>query len=482
MLNKDFLLDDFHLTGKCAEDFKAAVEWIDEHTYNLLTDLKDLTVISLLANQYQDEAPQCLKACILQEGNPWVRGAQDTFLPMQAFMVAGMLPDILPDIPDDQNTSDQSCMEERLKALRESKMFKELIHKNRTILKRQTNVSRDFFHLSAMAIPTLAQRLGVTSAAIEKRCLASDILIAELLHSPKACTLIIKHFRGVGKIVAVMSDSYAKIKLRELWTVASDLSEESKNRTATGMTKKLGPMVCEGWDITHERCSISFSFPEYAKEVSEIYHLPKTMIPCVELMTSDMGECAFTAKAYWKLEDGSKIIGEIYRKEHRKPKATRRNYSDEGIDIELVEKEIREKIFDKYTILPERLMALMGIDISPSNLDLTKARGANVNRKYILSAFSAVFKQLRLVDIVTKKRLKRIEALIDYSIMDDEMYYTAYDVVMDIFSLEEKLKGFFEQEDLCKETVRKFNEAISKAAYVNFEKFANGNTEAGEQL
>ena len=29
MLNKDFLLDDFHLTGKSTEDFKAAVEWID---------------------------------------------------------------------------------------------------------------------------------------------------------------------------------------------------------------------------------------------------------------------------------------------------------------------------------------------------------------------------------------------------------------------------------------------------------------------
>ncbi len=481
MLNKDFLLDDFHLTGKHAEDFKSAVEWIDEHTYNLLTDLKDLTVISLLANQYQDEAPQYLKACILQEGNPWVRGTQDTTLPMQEFMVAGMLPDILPNAPEDPNTSDyQNYLEELLRALKESKLLKEMTNKNRTILKRQTHASGAFFHLSAMAIPTLAQRLGITSAAIEKRCLASDILIAELLHSPKACTLIVKHFRGVGKIVAVMSDSYAKIKLRELWTVASDLSEESKNRMATGITKKLGPMVCEGWDITHERCSISFSFPEYAKEVSEIYHLPKTMIPCVELMTSDMGECAFTAKAYWKLEDGSKIIGEIYRKEHRKPKATRRNYSDEGIDIELVEKEIREKIFDKYTILPERLMALMAIDISPTSLDLTKARGANVNRKYILSAFSSVFKQLRLVDIVTKKRLKRIEALIDYSIMDDEMYYTAYDIVMDIFSLEEKLKSFFEQEDLCKETVRKFNEAISKAAYVNFEKIANENTEAGE--
>lgn len=460
MLNKDFLLDDFHLTGKSTEDFKAAVEWIDEHTYNLLTNLKDLVVVSLVDNQYQDKAPKRLYAYVLDEGNSWIQGNQDTEVPAQEFEVDRVLPDT-PSVP-----------------LSDSKMLKELMYKNRTMLIRRSGEDINTYHLSAMAISTLAQRLGITSAAIEKRCLASDILIAELIHSPKACTLIVKYFRGIGKIVAVMSDSYAKIKLRELWTVASDLSEESKNRKATGMTKKLGPMVCEGWDITHERCSISFSFPEYAKEVSEIYHLPKTMIPCVELMTSDMGECAFTAKAYWKLEDGSKIIGEIYRKEHRKPKATRRNYSDEGIDIELVEKEIREKIFDKYTILPERLMALMAVDISPANLDLTKTRGVNINRKCILSAFSSVFKQLRLVDIVTKKRLKRIEELIDYQIMDEEMYYTAYDVVMDIFSLEEKLKNFFEQEDICKETIRKFNEAISKAAYVNFEKIANGNATA----
>lgn len=465
MLNKDFLLDDFHLTGKRTEDFKTAIEWIDEHSYNVLTNLKDLTVVSLLGNQYQDEGPQCLKARILQEGNPWVRGMRDTVLPMQKFRVTGVLPDKLPDDPD--NPENQ---EELLKVLKGSKMLKELTYKNQTMLIRKTDVSQGFYHLSSMAIPTLAQRLGITSAAIERRCLASDMLIAELLHSPKTCTLIVKHFKGVGKIVAVMSDSYARIKLRELWIVANDLSEGLKNENTTGIEKKLGPMVCEGWDITHERCSISFSFPRYAREVTEMYHLPDTMIPCVELMTSDIGECAFTAKAYWKLENGSKIIGDIYRKEHRKQKAKRRNHGEEGIDIELVEQEIREKIFDKYTILPERLMELMALDISPANLDLTKTRSININRKHILSAFSSVFKQLRLVDVVTKKRLKHIEELIDYQVMDETMHYTAYDVVMDIFSLEEKLKDFFVQEGLCKETIRKFNEAISKAAYVDFKK------------
>lgn len=457
MLNKDFLLDDFHLAGNREEDFKNAIEAIDQHTYNLITPMRELLVVSLIENQYQKAATDIFKTGVLEtrilpEGNPWVRGASDTEIPSRSFEVMGVLPD---------NPKE---------SLHDSKMLHELLYKNRTMLVHKIGETLNFYHLSSMALPTLAQRLGITSAAIEKRCLASDMLIAELLNTPKMCTLIIKHFRGVGKIVAVMSDSYAKIKLKELWIVARDLSEESKNGNAAHNGNKLGKMVCEGWDITHERSSISFSFPEYAEEVSEIYHLPEVMTPCVELLTSDMGECAFTAKAFWRLEDGSKVCGDIYRKEHRKMKAERKKYSDEGIDIELVEKEIREKIFDKYTILPERLMELMSIDISPNGLDLEKTRAIGVNRKCILAAFSYVFKQLRLVDIVTKKRLKRIEEMIDFQIIDETMHYTAYDVVMDIFSLEEKLREFFIQEDICKETIRKFNETISKAAYVNFEK------------
>lgn len=452
MLTEKFLLDDFHLAGKKMGEFETAIKEIDQHTYHMVMPMRDLIVVSLIDNQYQPVLPAIAEARVLPAGNAWVHGSRDTEIPAESFEVIDVLP------------------EKKIASVDDSKLLRELLYKNRTMLGHKINNAMTLYHLSFMALPTLAQRLGITSAAIDRRCLASDMLIAELLNNPKACTLIIKHFKGIGKVVAVMSDSYAKIKLHELCTVANDLSEECHDGQSTCGGKRLGKMVCEGWDITHERSSIAFSFPEFAAEVSEMYNLKQTMTPCVELLTSDMGECAFTAKAYWRMEDGSRIAGDIYRKEHRKVKAARVNHSDEGIDIEQVEKEIREKIFDKYTILPERLMELMSIDISPSSLDLTKTRAISTNRKCIMAAFSYVFKKLRLVDVITKKRLVNIERMIDYQIIDETMHYTAYDVVMDIFSLDEKLRDFLKEEDLCKETLRKFNETISKAAYVDFDK------------
>lgn len=56
------------------------------------------------------------------------------------------------------------------------------------------------------------------------------------------------------------------------------------------------------------------------------------------------------------------------------------------------------------------------------------------------------------------------------------MRYTAYDIAMKTFELELSLRPWLEKEGVCKETIRKFSEAVGKAAYVNFEKLADGKT------
>ena len=128
-------------------------------------------------------------------------------------------------------------------------------------------------------------------------------------------------------------------------------------------------------------------------------------------------------------------------------------------------------------VLPERLLELLQIDITPQDLDLTKARGRGRNAKAVVAAFQYVFRELHLSQILSAKRIRSIfENCIEHGQIDESMRYTAYDIAMKTFELELSLKPWLEKEGVCKETIRKFSEAVGKAAYVNFEKLADGKT------
>lgn len=54
-------------------------------------------------------------------------------------------------------------------------------------------------------------------------------------------------------------------------------------------------MTCDGWDVTHERVRINFAFHGYAEDINAMYNIKDKLIPCLELVTSDIGENAFEA-------------------------------------------------------------------------------------------------------------------------------------------------------------------------------------------
>lgn len=76
-------------------------------------------------------------------------------------------------------------------------------------------------------------------------------------------------------------------------------------------------MTCDGWDVTHERVRINFAFHGYAEDINAMYNIKDKLIPCLELVTSDIGENAFEATGYWKTPNGAKIYGSSFKREHR---------------------------------------------------------------------------------------------------------------------------------------------------------------------
>lgn len=181
------------------------------------------------------------------------------------------------------------------------------------------------------------------------------------------------------------------------------------------------------------------------------------MIPCIEMTTSDIGESSFIIRGYWKTPEGAIVYDHRISREHRGNR-----FLDE------IETDIKEQIFEKYSELPERLLKLAAIDITPPDLNLEGARDSGKNHKIICEAFHSVFKKLNMVIPLGKKNLMSLERCIDFNIVSDDLHYTAYDLIMDVFALTETMQSFFDTEGISKEKVRKFREEISKAAYVDF--------------
>lgn len=417
MLNEKFLLDNFEVSGNKVDDFETLIREIDQRTAHVQRCLRNFIVVSLKKKQGTN----------LGEMSGWYLDPAD---PANNGHIKSCL------IP--KSTS----IDNRMDALMD-----ETIQSNPTMLwDKQGNA---MWFVSAAATNTMAQRIGVTGKSIREHSLERDLFIAKKFNTDVTATLIVKQFHQIGKVFSMMSEEYVHIPLYTLCIIYKDLAGESK----------LGAMECEGWNVTHERAKISFAFKEYAQEISALYGLKRPMIPCIEMTTSDIGESSFILRGYWKTPESAIVYDHTFLRQHRGK-----------VDPDAIEREVQKQIFDKYTELPERLLELATIDITPPGLNLQKARDCGKNRKIICSAFHSVFKQLGIVSVIGKKKLMSLERCIDFNLARADMHYTAYDIVMDVFALSQTMQSYFEMEGVSEEMIRKFREEISKAAYVDFTK------------
>lgn len=416
MLNEKFLLDDFEISGTNVNKFESLIREIDRRTAHVQRCLHNFIIVSIKAPELNSDA-HVMSGWYLDPANPVNDGRLRSCT-----------------IPKSVGLSN------RMEAL-----LKETIQKNPTML--WDIEGKAMWFLSSAATNTMAQRIGVTGNSIREHSLERDLFIAHKFNVEVTSTLIVKQYQQVGKVFSMMSEGYVHIPLYTLCIIYKDLAKESK----------LGSIICEGWNVTHERVKILFAFKEYAQEISAIYNLEREMIPCVEMTTSDIGESSFVIRGCWKTSEGAIVYDHTFSRQHRGK-----------FNLDELRREIQNQIYDRYTELPERLLELAAIDITPPGLNLQGSKGSGKNHKIVCNAFHSVFKQLGIVSVIGKKKLMSIERYIDLSIIRGDMHYTAYDLVMDVFALSQTMKSYFEREGVSTEMMRKFREEISKAAYVDY--------------
>lgn len=133
-------------------------------------------------------------------------------------------------------------------------------------------------------------------------------------------------------------------------------------------------------------------FHGYAEDINAMYNIKDKLIPCLELVTSDIGENAFEATGYWKTPNGAKIYGSSFKREHRGTvtckAATGAAKGKHDTIRDIIRQGVEENIFDKYTKLPERLLERFRSTLHRRIWILPKHAAADAMQKQWLLLFS----------------------------------------------------------------------------------------------
>ena len=325
---------------------------------------------------------------------------------------------------------------EFLKTITDKDRFLNELKKNKVFF---TN-GRSLYFVGENFISTFGLRVDMSGESLLDNTLERNVHIAQRLNNNDEMTLIIRNVEGVDKIYAALSAKYAYIKQ----SVLMDIIERFDP------AKKLGKIVCNRWEITQTRTRIELEFPEKAKELQATYKLKDTLVPGLILEKSDVGECSVTIKGTWRLGNHPMVEREIKKKHIG------------NIDIEQIVKQAKEEIFDKYTILPERLCELMLIDVSDPKARVYGSRKfAEINRDIIGKTLKYVFGQIDLVKAISKKNEKKLYEAMCLE-FDPSITYTAYDICMAIMNVVDRMPKV---NDVYRE---KFEKAVGKAPYAEY--------------
>lgn len=213
--------------------------------------------------------------------------------------------------------------------------------------------------VSQYALPTLGQRIRASGDFLLTSSFARDVLFASLFKQPKRVKFIIRKQDAITKIFMATTETYNELPL----TVIEQLY------FLFARASGFHGMTCDGWLLNHSISCIRFSFDNdvVIQELRETYEeeleafdctygldvLPK---PGIEIKSSDIGDCAFIVRGYWKFPHTVLYTEEVARKHSGK------------FTPEDVVQEVRETIFSRYTELPATLIKLLQIEVTPESI------------------------------------------------------------------------------------------------------------------
>lgn len=213
--------------------------------------------------------------------------------------------------------------------------------------------------MSRYALPTLGQRVRASGDFLLESTFARDILLMSLFANSKMVKFIVRIQDKLSKIFMVTTTTYNELPLTMIEQLYFMFAQASG---FTGMT-------CDGWLLNHSISCIRFSFDNntvidelravYEEELETFdytYGLDVLPKPGIEIKSSDIGDCAFIVRGYWKFPHTILYTEEVARKHSGK-------FTSEDLITE-----VKNTIFSRYTELPKALIRLLRIEITPETV------------------------------------------------------------------------------------------------------------------
>lgn len=267
-----------------------------------------------------------------------------------------------------------------------------------------------------------------------KPSFSKDVVVAEAvsrLNSP--ITLVCRTEGTTTKIFSLRSGKYAPIANATIFRIIDLFKYED-----------VGEPEIVSWEINNYSTRIFLKFPKKAKEIARMYKTGDDFVPGIVVETSDTGNCSFRCLGCFYCGRSCILLDEV----------SRRHQGD--VNLEEILKEIRKRIFSKYTLLPKTMIKLLSTPLS--DMSFTGSKLKRVYETYLQDIASDIG-LTKAVGIKIKKSI--VEQLLNEYIPGEP--FTAYDLVSAFLHLPERLEG-----QLPCSVMRRLQICISKAPYFNF--------------
>lgn len=388
----NFLSDNWNVSGTDFDEFKENLSKLANHTKFIRVNMDECHFLNIT-----DIGTELAAVC-LSGKNLWKK--TKNLLSLRKFEFAE---DSLITCGYEEDVSKEAICNGLL--LTTSKKYMSLA-RNKKLLN-----SGKYIPVSEKAINTIANRISYGGYEFSKNGLVRDIAIANGFSKPTPVYMIIREDCDVEnqKLFAIMSDKYRIISQETMLNIIDMIKKVSST--------ELGTATCSYWEISHSITKIYIDFAEHGKELAKEYGLPIDIIPGIMLETSDIGDCSFRLKGYYKIDEHLTYMKNEYSQIHTG-----------AVDEVRIVNEAVENIFPEYRTYPEKLANLMSIDLVDKSIPVPK------KIKKLSSLYRDISRKIGLVAAIGKKREK---LLIDQMIesINPDLDYTAYDIAMNFLTL-----------------------------------------------
>lgn len=397
-MNNDFLKNKYEATGHYFIDFQDEVLHMDEHTHFMKVKCADVKLYHLFPEYTKNDVDiddvVVYGSSVENTSYGNIKESIQKILEIQARQLGNVY--MKSAFPVDEN--------ELTEIANDSFPSKTLV-----------SVKGEIFFVGPSFISALAATVGLNGELLGTPSVERNNLIAYGLkrHENKLISLSYREMNGIKKLMDARSEKYERIPQKVILDIVQFISDE-------GMKN----IQCNKWYLNHDYTRVRIQFPDIAPDFTQFNHGKDcTMIPGLEIMTSDVGQNSLMIHGVWTVNGAVSTHDSVIK----------RHYGESGEDtVPKIMEQVKRKIFAEFLQFPKKIIAMADIDITSSENSLA------LNERRLFNALKKASEACELKKVLGKKRERElINAMMET--FDCGGLVTGYDIAIAFLEIPNKI-------------------------------------------